>query len=111
MDAFSALAEPTRRNILEILAHHGQMASSEIAHRFSTTPSAISQHLKILREAKLVSMRKKAQQHLYQVDTTTLAQIEQWSKELQASWDQRFDRLEMVIKEKEHNHVRSENCN
>ena len=111
MDAFSALAEPTRRNIIEILAQQGQMTSSDIARRFTATPSAISQHLKVLREARLVTMQKKAQQHLYTVDSATLAQLEQWTKELQSTWDHRFDRLSKVINEKENNNGRQEDCN
>lgn len=106
MDVFFALSEPTRRDILEILAQQGQMASSEIAKRFRSTPSAVSQHLKVLREAKLVRMEKKAQKRLYAVDTATLMQLEQWTRELQGTWDERFNRLDQLLSNKEAHHGR-----
>jgi len=60
MDKFSALADPTRRSIIELLADQGLLSASEISEGYSICLSAISQHLKILREANLVAMRKQA---------------------------------------------------
>ena len=68
MDMFSALAEPHRRSILEMLASEGQLSASAIARKFRVSPPAISQHLKVLREAGLLRMEKRAQQRLYQVN-------------------------------------------
>ena len=65
MDKFSALADPTRRHILEMLARRGQLSATEISDKFQVSPSAISQHLKVLREANLVQMEKRVQQRLY----------------------------------------------
>ena len=61
MDTFTALAEPTRRNILEMLAANGNMPATSIYGHFKASPPAISQHLKVLREAKLVRVEKRAQ--------------------------------------------------
>jgi DNA-binding transcriptional ArsR family regulator len=83
MDTFLALADPTRRSILELLAQSGQLAASEIAARFNITPSAISQHLKVLKEARLVKMSKKAQSRIYKLDVATISQIERWTNHLQ----------------------------
>jgi len=60
MDKFSALADPTRRSIIELLADQGLLSASEISEGYSISPSAIPQHLKILREANLVAMKKQA---------------------------------------------------
>ena len=68
MDMFSALAEPTRRSILEMLASEGRLSASEIADRFPVSAPAISQHLKVLREAKLVQVEKRAQQRIYEIN-------------------------------------------
>jgi DNA-binding transcriptional ArsR family regulator len=61
MDKFHALAESTRRKIIEMLAREGALTATEICEEFQVSPSAISQHLKILREANLVRMEKRAQ--------------------------------------------------
>jgi DNA-binding transcriptional ArsR family regulator len=60
MDTFTALADPTRRSIFEMLAGDGQLSVSDISNRFSVSPPAISQHLKVLRETNLVQMEKKS---------------------------------------------------
>lgn len=99
MDIFYALAEPTRRNILEILAESGQLAASEIYEKFSVSASAISQHLKVLKEARLVKVEKKAQQRIYKVNTETMLELEEWAKKMSQIWDKRFDALDKLIEE------------
>lgn len=105
MDIFTALAEPTRRDIVQMLARKGSLPSSDIAKSFNSTPSAISQHLKILREARLVRMHKKAQQRIYEIEPEAIMELEDWLDHLKDTWNQRFDRLEQVLKDKEIKHV------
>ena len=76
MDMFVALSDPTRRAILELLASNGELSATAIYEHFSVSPQAISQHLKVLREAKLVVMEKRAQKHLYRLNPQTLSQFE-----------------------------------
>lgn len=97
MDVFSALAEPTRRSIIEMLAKHGQLTATEISDRFAVSPSAISQHLKILREANLVQVEKRAQQRVYSINPQGMQELEDWTRALHQLWNQRFDALEQVI--------------
>ena len=97
MDKFSALADPTRRNILELLASSGQLSATEISDRFQVTPSAISQHLKILRQANLVRMEKRAQQRLYRINPEVMAELEQWARHLTQRWNERFEALDRVL--------------
>src|ERR1700737_3021590 len=78
MDMFVALADPTRRNILELLATNGELAATAIYERFPVSPQAVSQHLKVLREAKLVEMDKRAQKHVYRLNLQALSQFEAW---------------------------------
>ncbi len=98
MDIFNALADPTRRKILELLARRGQLPATEIYDAFPATPPAISQHLKVLREAGLVKMEKRAQQHLYQINSQAIGELERWSKQLTQLWDQRLDALDELLK-------------
>lgn len=101
MDMYSALAEPTRRIILEMLAAKGQLSATDIYDKFDVSHPAISQHLKILRDTQLVVVEKKAQQRLYQINPDSLLQIEDWLHRLQKKWDEQFNRLdELLEKEK-----------
>jgi DNA-binding transcriptional ArsR family regulator len=101
MDKFTALAEPTRRKIIELLAEHGQMPASEIYAQFSASPQAISQHLKVLREAKLVQVEKRAQQRLYQLNPEAMQELEGWARQMRQLWNERFDAIERLLKVEE----------
>ena len=98
MDIFYALAEPTRRKILELLASQGQLSATEIYDHFPASHPAISQHLKVLRDANLVNMEKRAQQHLYQINPQAVHELEDWTAHLTRLWNARFDRLDELIK-------------
>ena len=76
MNMFSALADPTRHNILEVLAQNGQLSASDISDKFPVSLSAISQHLKVLSEANLVQMEKRAQQRMYQINPDAILDLE-----------------------------------
>lgn len=95
MDLFSALAEPTRRNIVEMLEERGKLSASDIYEKFSSTPPAISQHLKILREAKLIQMEKRAQKRIYQINP----KAKDWIKKMMILWNERFDILDKLLAE------------
>src|SRR5881394_4164893 len=97
MDMFVALSDPTRRTILELLASRGELSATDIYEQFSVSPQAISQHLKVLREAKLVVMEKRAQKHLYRLNPQTLSQFETWVKQVQQRWEERFEALDKVL--------------
>ena len=97
MDVFEALAQPTRRSIVEMLAQSGQLSASQIAASFEVTPAAISQHLKILREAHAVRMHKRRQQRIYEVDPQAMRSLEQWARQMTRVWEQRLDALEKLV--------------
>jgi len=108
MDVFAAIAQPTRRSILEMLATNGQLPASDIAGRFSLSPPAISQHLKILREARLVRMHKHRQQRIYQINPEAVQQVEAWARGVEDLWKDRFGRLEaLLMQEDETAHVKA----
>ena len=97
MDMFHALAEPTRRSILEMLASKGQLSATEIGAQFPVSPPAISQHLKVLREANLVLMEKRAQQRLYRINPDALLELQDWTRQITEMWNRRFDAFEKVL--------------
>ena len=97
MDMFVALADPTRRNILELLANNGELPATAIYQHFPMSPPAVSQHLKVLREACLVEMEKRAQQHVYRLNPEKLSEFETWVKRMQQRWEERFSALDNVI--------------
>src|SRR5579863_7617689 len=102
MDMFVALSDPTRRAILELLASCGELTATDIYAHFPVSPQAVSQHLKALREAKLVVMEKRAQKHLYSLNPQTLSQFEAWVTQTKQRWEERFAALDNVLeREKE----------
>lgn len=103
-DIFSALAESTRRHIIEILASRGQLSATDISDQFKSSPPSISQHLKVLRQAKLVQVEKRAQQRLYQLNPAAVNELEGWVKHLRQCWNQRFDAFDVLLKEEKGNY-------
>jgi DNA-binding transcriptional ArsR family regulator len=99
MDTFSVLAEPRRRRVVEILAHRGKLSASQICDEFDVTPQAISQHLRVLREANVIQMEKRAQRRLYTFNPRSMNQIQVWAAEMAKSWNRRLDRLDKALKE------------
>lgn len=99
MDIFSALAEPNRRKIMEILARYGQLTATEISDRFQVSPQAISQHLRVLREARLVRVEKRAQLRIYRINPDAMLELEDWARRVRQVWNQRFDALEEILEE------------
>lgn len=97
MDMFYALAEPKRRSIIELLASKGQLSASAISQNFRISSPAISQHLKVLREAQLVLMEKRAQQRMYRLNPEAILEIEAWAQQTTQLWNERFDALDKVL--------------
>jgi DNA-binding transcriptional ArsR family regulator len=82
---FAALADPTRQRIVEMLASR-EYAAGEIAQRFDMTPPAVSQHLKLLRDAGLVRVRREAQRRIYALDPGALAELDAWLARFRRFW-------------------------
>ena len=101
MMAFSALSDPTRFHIVEMLAAHGRMPVSEIGKRFTVSPPAISQHLKVLKEAKLVQVEVQAQQRFYSLNPSGIDEIEHWVSKMRRMWEMRFYALDDLLKEEQ----------
>jgi DNA-binding transcriptional ArsR family regulator len=93
MQIVAALADPTRLRIFELIAR-GEKTVGEIVDEFSFKPPTISQHLQVLKQAKLVSVRAEGQKRIYAVDETGLKEIEAWTQKQKTHWNQKLDALE-----------------
>ncbi len=100
MDSFVAIADPTRRNIVMLLAG-GEQAFGEIAEQFEMSRPAVSQHLKVLREAGIVSVRPDAQRRIYSLSQDGFDEIDDWLHKVREFWSPRLDKLEKLLNEAE----------
>lgn len=95
---FAVLADPSRREILDLL-REGERPVNELVDALSLTQPTVSKHLKILREAGLVEVRADAQRRLYRINARPLAEIDRWLTPYRAMWNASFDRLERHLEE------------
>ena len=100
MDTFAALADPTRRKIIESLALREQ-SFGELADRFEMSRPAVSQHLKVLRDASVVTSRPDAQRRIYRLNEDALDDLEQWIGTIRRFWRGALDELELALMEPE----------
>jgi DNA-binding transcriptional ArsR family regulator len=97
MSAFEALAEPTRRSIVELLAE-GERSAGEIASHFATSRPGISRHLRVLHEHGLVTARAEGTRRLYSLDPGPLQEVDEWIAHYRRFWTNRLDALDTEIK-------------
>ncbi len=97
-DAFNAVAEPRRRQILDLLAA-GERPVNDLVALLGLAQPLVSKHLRVLREVGLVDVREDGRQRVYRVNGHSLKPIHDWVKAYEQSWSQRFDRLEDVLAE------------
>ena len=95
---FSALADPTRRAILQRLAH-GEASVSELTAPFEISMPAISRHLKVLEQAGLVARTRNAQWRPVQLNAAPLAEVAGWVERYRRYWDKQFDRMDAYLAE------------
>jgi DNA-binding transcriptional ArsR family regulator len=93
MDVFGALADPTRREIVALLAA-GERSAGDIAGRFNMAGPSVSRHLRVLRESGVVSFTQNAQARIYRLEGPALAEAKQWMDAQLDVLRGRFDALE-----------------
>jgi DNA-binding transcriptional ArsR family regulator len=98
MQALIALADPQRRRIVEMLSE-GELSSGEIAGRFAISASAVSQHLKVLKDAQLVRVRVEAQRRIYELDPAGFSALDNWLQHIRQFWPIRLDALERRLRD------------
>ncbi len=97
-DAFNAVAEPRRRQILDLLAS-GERSVGELVERLGIAQPQVSKHLRVLREVGVVEVRVDGRQRLYRLNGPALKPIFDWVKEYERTWTERFERLDVVLDE------------
>lgn len=95
---FTALADPTRRAILERLAR-GECSVSELAEPFAMSLPAVSKHLRVLERAGLISQRREAQRRPCRIEAAPLRDAAAWAEHVRATWEGRLDRLDAYLGE------------
>src|SRR5919106_327839 len=97
-DAFNAVAEPRRRQILDSLVT-GERSVNELVALVGLAQPQVSKHLRVLREVGLVEAREEGRQRMYSLNGHRLKPIHDWVQSYERTWSERFDRLEAVVKE------------
>ena len=97
-DAFNAVAEPRRRQILDVLAG-GERPVNDLVRELGLAQPQVSKHLRVLREVGAVDMREDGRRRLYRLNGHALKPIHDWVKAYERSWSERFDRLDAVLED------------
>ncbi|HVU18537.1 MAG TPA: metalloregulator ArsR/SmtB family transcription factor [Candidatus Didemnitutus sp.] len=97
MESLAAIADPTRRRIVELLAERDRTAG-ELVREFDVTASAISQHLKVLREAGLISTRAEGQTRIQALNPAGFDELDAWLHRTREFWSRRLDALERELR-------------
>ena len=100
MNALAALADPTRRRIVELLAER-DLSAGELASEFATSRPGISRHLRVLREHGLVQSRADGRRRLYSLDPAPLGELDDWLSRYRAFWANRLDALETELRRRQ----------
>jgi DNA-binding transcriptional ArsR family regulator len=97
-DAFNAVAEPRRRQILDTLAA-GERPVNDLVQVLGLAQPQVSKHLRVLREVGAVDVREEGRQRLYRLNGHALKPIHDWVKPFEQSWSERFDELDVVLED------------
>jgi DNA-binding transcriptional ArsR family regulator len=100
MEVFEALADPTRRRIVELLSEE-ERSAGELATHFMVSRPAVSKHLRVLREAGVVNVRMDAQRRIYRLDPKALGEAEGWLARHRRFWEERLDVLEAHVEKED----------
>lgn len=97
-DAFNAIAEPRRREIVELLGDR-ELSVNEIVDGMTLSQPQVSKHLQVLKEVGVVRSRKDGRQRLYRLDAAALLPIHDWVSGFERLWNERLDRLDSYLDE------------
>ena len=97
-DVFQAIADPTRRAIIALIALHA-MTPNAIAEHFDTSRQAVSKHLRILAECELVRQDQKGREIYYSLEIEKMKEIDEWISQYRKIWESRFEQLDTLLAE------------
>ena len=98
---FRALADPTRRDLFERLARQGEQTVHALTLHAGVSQPAVSKHLKVLKQARLVRLRRCGRETHYRAHAEALAPLADWLREYSVFWQERFDKLEALLERME----------
>ena len=99
-DVYDAIADPTRRKLLRMLADVEELPLHEITVHFQMGRTAVSKHLAILKDADLVIARKVGRETRYRLNPTPLKEIQDWVSFYEGFWKERIAKLNLLLEEK-----------
>src|SRR6201996_3391301 len=97
-DVFQAIADPTRRAILLLLAASQSMTAGAIASNFDTARPTVSKHLQILTECELLKQEQNGREIYYHINAKKIKQVADFIEPFRQMWDDRFNKLEEIMK-------------
>lgn len=97
-DVFQAIADPTRRAIIALIALQA-MTPNAIAENFHTTRQAVSKHLRILTECELVRQENRGREIYYSLEIEKIKEIDKWLEQYRKIWEGRFEQLDVLLAE------------
>jgi DNA-binding transcriptional ArsR family regulator len=97
-DAFNAVAEPRRRQILDALSDD-ERSVNELVRVLGLNQPQVSKHLRVLREVGAVDVRSEGKHRLYRLNGNALKPIHDWVKTYEQSWSERFEQLDVLLEE------------
>lgn len=99
-DVFTAIADPSRRHILELLSKN-EMSVKSIANRFHFSRAAVSKHLQVLQKSDLVDMRQAGRERIYKLNADPLLEVRNWVQQYEKFWDAKLKTLKKQIEGEE----------
>ena len=100
MHAFDVLGDPVRRRILEILAedrHASGQIVAIIGREFGISQSAVSQHLKVLRESGFANVQTDGARRIYEIDAAPIAEVDEWLARFRRFWEPKLEALALEV--------------
>src|SRR5688500_6257894 len=97
-DVFQAIADPTRRAILLLLATQSTMTAGAIAANFDTARPTVSKHLQILTECELLEQEQNGREIYYHINAKKMKEVADFIEPFRQMWDDRFNKLETIMK-------------
>ncbi|MFA7688069.1 MAG: metalloregulator ArsR/SmtB family transcription factor [Moheibacter sp.] len=95
-DIFQAIADPTRRAILTLIALHA-MTPNALAEHFDMSRQAVSKHLRVLQESELIKAEQQGREIYYQLEIEKMKEIDKWLEQFRKIWEKRFDQLDQYL--------------
>ena len=97
-DVFQAIADPTRREIIAVIAHQS-LTPNAVAEKFEMSRQAVSKHIKILTESGLLSLEIQGREYYYTVQPKKIAEVHDWLESIREIWDKKFSQLDELLEQ------------